>query len=131
MKIARRITDIPMSGIMKVFDLTSPGSTNLDLEEPNLDPPREAVKGMNTTASAGRNKYGPTTGIPEPRDTIADYYSQYGRLESGNVIVTPSVFTALLEIAQSMVDSGDEVLIPSPGFVIYGLHVKPVGVKVV
>lgn len=131
MKISRRIADIPMSGIRKMFDLAGPDSINLGLGEPDLDPPKEAIEGMNAAALAGRNKYGPTAGIMELRDAIADYYSKYGRIDGGNIMVTPSGSTALLEITQSMIDPGDEVLVPSPGFVIYGPHAELAGGRAV
>ena len=43
-----------MSGIRKMFDLAGPDSINLGLGEPDLEPPKEAIEGMNAAASAGR-----------------------------------------------------------------------------
>ena len=127
MKISRRISEVPMSGIRKMFDLAGPDSINLGLGEPDLAPPSEAIDGMNKAASAGLNKYGPTAGIPELRDAVAKRYSMYGDLKGSNIMITPSGSSALLEITQSMVDPGDDVLIPSPGFVIYGPHAQLAG----
>ena len=127
MKISRRISEVPMSGIRKMFDLAGPDSINLGLGEPDLAPPSEAIEGMNRAASAGLNKYGPTAGIPELRDAVAKRYSMYGDLKGSNIMITPSGSSALLEITQSMVDPGDDVLIPSPGFVIYGPHAQLAG----
>ena len=127
MKISRRISEVPMSGIRKMFDLAGPDSINLGLGEPDLAPPSEAIEGMNKAASAGLNKYGPTAGIPELRDAVAKRYSMYGDLKGSNIMITPSGSSALLEITQSMIDPGDDVLIPSPGFVIYGPHTQLAG----
>lgn len=127
MKIASRIADIPMSGIRKMFDLAGPDSINLGLGEPDLDPPKEAIDGMVQAAREGRNKYGPTAGIPELRESVAEYFSRFGQIAGENVMITPSGSTALLEVTQSMVDPGDEVLVPSPGFVIYGPHAELAG----
>ena len=132
MKVSDRLQSVPMSGIRKMFDLAGPGSINLGLGEPDLDPPKEAVEGMNAAALAGKNKYSPTAGIPELRKAVAERYSMYaGGLGAENVIITPSGSTALLEVSQSFVDPGDEVLVPSPGFVIYGPHAKLAGGKAV
>lgn len=120
MKVSKRLDSIPMSGIRKMFDLAGPGSINLGLGEPDLAPPKEAVEGMYKAASEGKNKYGPTAGVPELREAVAKRYSMYGKLESSNIMITPSGSTALLEITQSFLDPGDEILVPSPGFVIYG-----------
>ena len=127
MKVSQRIDSIPMSGIRKMFDLAKPDSINLGLGEPDLAPPIEAIEGMNRAAMAGLNKYGPTAGIPQLREAVAQRFSKYGELTGDNIMITPSGSSALLEIMMSMVDPGDEVLIPSPGFVIYGPHAQLCG----
>ena len=129
MKVSQRISSIPMSGIRKMFDLAGPNSINLGLGEPDLDPPKEAIEGMNRAASAGRNKYGPTAGIMDLRNAVADRYSKYGKVTGENVMITPSGSSALLEIAETIVDPSDEVMVPSPGFVIYGPHAQLCGGK--
>lgn len=127
MKSSRRIDGIPMSGIRKMFDLAGPGSINLGLGEPDLAPPQAAIDGMCDAARSGCNRYGPTAGLPELRDAIAAYFSRYGEMQGRNIMVTPSGSTALLEVTQAMIDPGDEVLVPSPGFVIYSPHVRLAG----
>ena len=129
MNISKRLGSIPMSGIRKMFDLAGPNSINLGLGEPDLDPPKEAIKGMNEAASAGLNKYGPTAGIMELRQGVADWFSRYGELSGENVMITPSGSSALLEVSQAFIDPGDEVLVPSPGFVIYSPHTVLAGGK--
>ena len=109
-----------MSGIRKMFDLASPSSINLGLGEPDLLPPAKAIDGMTAAAENGLNKYGPTAGIMELRKAVAERYSMYHPLEASQVMITPSGSSALLEIMMSCIDPGDEVLVPSPGFVIYG-----------
>ena len=128
MKVSDRLQNIPMSGIRKMFDLAKPDSINLGLGEPDLEPPMEAIKAMEKAAEEGKNKYSATAGIPELRSAIAKRFSRYSSSVTGdNVIVTPSGSTALLEITQGFIDPGDEVLVPSPGFVIYGPHAKLAG----
>lgn len=129
MKVSKRLDSIPMSGIRKMFDLATPDSINLGLGEPDLLPPVEAVEGMNRAASNGLNKYGPTAGIMPLRDAVAKRYSMYSPIEGKNVMITPSGSSALLEISQSLIDPGDEILVPSPGFVIYGPHAILAGGK--
>jgi len=131
MKVSKRLTSIPMSGIRKMFDLASPDSINLGLGEPDLWPPKEAIEGMNRAASEGLNKYGPTAGIMPLRKAVAERYSMYSPIKAENVMITPSGSSALLEITQSVIDPGDEALVPSPGFVIYGPHVTLAGGKYV
>ena len=127
MQISNRINDIPMSGIRKMFDLAGPNSINLGLGEPDLAPPKEAIEGMNRAASDGLNKYGPTAGIPQLRQAVADRFRKYGDITGDNIMITPSGSSALLEITMSVVNPGDDVLVPSPGFVIYGPHAQLAG----
>ena len=128
MKVSDRLQSVPMSGIRKMFDLAKPDSINLGLGEPDLEPPAEAIRAMAKAAEEGKNKYSPTAGIPELRDAVAARYARYNPdLKGKNVIITPSGSTALLEISQAFVDPGDEVLVPSPGFVIYAPHAKLAG----
>lgn len=120
MKISKRISEVPMSGIRKMFDLAGPDSISLGLGEPDLDPPKEAIEGMTEAAFSGFNKYGPTAGIPQLRTAVAERFARYAPLTMENVMITPSGSSALLEAFMSFVNPGDEVLVPSPGFVIYG-----------
>lgn len=112
-----------------MFDLASPDSINLGLGEPDLFPPQAAIDGMCKASQDGLNKYGPTAGIMPLRDAVAKHYSRYAPVEGSNVMITPSGSSALLEISQAMIDPGDEVLVPSPGFVIYGPHAVLAGGK--
>ncbi len=127
MKVSQRLDSIAMSGIRKMFDLASPSSINLGLGEPDLLPPKKAIDGMTLAAENGLNKYGPTAGIPDLRAAVAEKYSVYHPLTANNVMITPSGSSALLEVCMSVLDPGDNVLIPSPGFVIYGPHAKLAG----
>ncbi len=117
-----------MSGIRKMFDLAGPDSINLGLGEPDLNPPNTAIEAMAEASRAGFNKYGPTAGIMPLRQAVAERYRLHG-ISGGNVMITPSGSTALLEVTQALIDPGDEALVPSPGFVIYSPHTVLAGGK--
>ncbi|MDR3282593.1 MAG: aminotransferase class I/II-fold pyridoxal phosphate-dependent enzyme [Candidatus Methanoplasma sp.] len=119
MKVSHRLESIPVSGIRKMFDLAGPDSINLGLGEPDLAPPEAAIEGMAHAAKTGKNKYGPTAGTPAVRAAVAEWFSRFGDMNAGNIMMAPSGSTALLEIAQAFIDPGDEVLVPDPGFVMY------------
>ena len=72
MKVSQRLNSIEMSGIRKMFDIASPTSINLGLGEPDLLPPKKAIDGMTLAAENGLNKYGPTAGIMELRESVAN-----------------------------------------------------------
>ncbi|MDR0887842.1 MAG: pyridoxal phosphate-dependent aminotransferase [Candidatus Methanoplasma sp.] len=127
MKVSKRLESIPVSGIRKMFDLAGPNSINLGLGEPDIAPPHEAIEGLAEAAENDRNRYGPTAGTVALRKAIAEKFSSFGKLKTENVMITPSGSTALLEVTQSFIDPGDEVLVPDPGFVIYDPHVALAG----
>jgi aspartate aminotransferase len=126
MRISERLRSLPMSGIRKMFDLAGPESVNLGLGEPDLSPPKEAVEGICDAVRKGLNRYGPTAGIPELRQAVAERHD----LSHRNIMITQSGTSALYLAASSFLDSGDETLIPDPGFVVYGPHSLAAGAKV-
>jgi len=127
---SRRVDSIQLSGIRKLFEMATEGSINLGLGEPDFQPPKEAIEGVIKAMEDGKNKYGPTAGIPELREAIAQRLHRYREdLSTGNVIVTSSATEALMSIFQSLFQEGDEILIPDPGFVLYPAHTTIAGAK--
>jgi len=107
-----------------MFELASADSINLGLGELDFEPPESAKQGISDAVRGGRNGYGPTKGLPELREALAEDLKKYrGDVEPDNVIVTTSATNGLLVTAMTLFDHGDEVLIPDPGFVIYEPHV--------
>jgi len=78
----------------------------------------------------GQNHYGPSSGIPELRDKIAEHYRELdpGTLRD-NVIVTAGGSEGLMTAALALYDPGTEVLVPNPGFVLYGPHARLAGAQ--
>ena len=103
-------------------------SINLGLGEPDFQPPEQAREALKRAVDSGKNKYGPTSGLPGLRDSIARYMGKYNRdISAPNVLVTASGTSGLMATMQSFIDRGDEVLIPDPGFVLYGPHTQLTG----
>jgi aspartate aminotransferase len=127
--LARRIRGVEMSGIRKMFDLAGEDSVNMGLGEPDYNPAPHVIDALEAAARSGKNGYGPSLGIPELRNAIANNINDYrhGDVTNDNVIVTSSATQGLMAINQTFVDHGDEVLIPDPGFVLYGSQAKICG----
>ena len=104
---------------------------HLEIGEPDFDTPRNikeaAIKAMNT----GYTHYVPSAGIPEFRQAIADYVSKTRNLEVGaeEVVVTPGGKPIMFFTILALVNPGDEVLYPNPGFPIYESLINFVGAK--
>ncbi|MGI0071709.1 MAG: pyridoxal phosphate-dependent aminotransferase [Thermoplasmata archaeon] len=126
--VARRVRTVEISGIRKMFDAAGPDSINLGLGEPDFEPPAEVVEAICTAIRDGWNHYGPSAGLATLRDKVAERYrDREPRTGRENVIITGSGSEALMTTALTLYDPGDEVLVPNPGFVLYGPDARLMG----
>jgi aspartate aminotransferase len=123
---AARLRGIQKSPIRQLHDRAKPGSINLGLGEPDLPTPDVIRRAAARIVTEEQNGYTTHAGLPELRERIATDYPQL-KLDSGNVIVTAGSQEALYLALLTMVDDGDEVLLPDPGFVAYPTIVKMAG----
>lgn len=111
-----------------MFEAAPPNSINLGLGEPDFEPPPEVVAAMCRAVQNGGNHYGPTAGLLPLRDHVAARYTRWEKgTTSQNVIITASGSEALMATALALYDLEDEVLVPNPGFVLYGPHARLAG----
>lgn len=126
--VAQRVRAVEISGIRKMFEAAPPHSINLGLGEPDFEPPTEVVEALCAAVRDGMNHYGPSAGIAELRDKVAErYLDRDPKTTRENVIVTGSGSEGLMATALALYDPGDEVLVPNPGFVLYGPHARLMG----
>jgi aspartate aminotransferase len=126
--VAERARLVELSGIRRMFEGAPPDAINLGLGEPDFNPPPEVIEALCNAVRSGMNHYGPSAGIAALRDKIAERYE--GKLASttrDNVVVTGSGSEALMTVALTLYDPGDEVLVPNPGFVLYTPHARLAG----
>jgi aspartate aminotransferase len=119
---------IEKSMIRKISDRAKPGSISLGLGEPDLPTPdvilREAVRVIQEEKSG----YTLQAGLPQLRERIISDYPHMN-LNLDQVIVTAGSQESLYLILRTLVENGDEVLIPNPGFIPYPMIVQMVGGK--
>jgi aspartate aminotransferase len=123
---ARRCESINLSEIRKMFDITAKDAINLSLGEPDFDTPlhiREAVK---AALDKGFTHYTSNKGIIELREAISCKLKDENEIEADpeSILVTVGASQALYISLQALVNKGDEVLIPDPGFLSYDAFVK-------
>ena len=123
-KRAERLRNIKPSGIRRLFMVTQhlPGLISLGIGEPDFTPPGHVLEAAREAMAEGKTHYTPSNGIPELRGALAKKYARdYGLSYSPETEIlvtvgaTEAVFLALL----ALINPGDEVLIPNPGFVCY------------
>jgi aspartate aminotransferase len=126
--VAQRVRTVEISGIRKMFEAAPPNSINLGLGEPDFEPPSEVIDAMCAAVRAGMNHYGPSAGLAALRDKVAERYQDRDpKTSRENVIITGSGSEALMASAMALYDPGDEVLVPNPGFVLYGPDARLMG----
>ncbi|MBI3475913.1 MAG: pyridoxal phosphate-dependent aminotransferase [Acidobacteria bacterium] len=94
---------------------------HLEIGEPDFDTPANVVEAGIAALRKGWTHYGPSAGLPELRQTIADYVSRTRGVpvSSDEVVVVPGGKPIIFFTILALIESGDEVLYPNPGFPIY------------
>jgi aspartate/methionine/tyrosine aminotransferase len=109
---------IERSPIRSITDRAKPGDISFGLGEPDLPTPevirREAVR----VIQEERNGYTLQAGLPALRERVAGDYPHL-KLSTDDVIITAGSQEAMYLALMTLVQAGDEVLIPNPGFVAY------------
>lgn len=121
-----RLRGIQKSAIRALFDRALPGSINLGLGEPDLPTPDVVRREAARVVAAEQNGYTTHAGMPSLRALVAADYPHMN-LTPERVIITAGSQEALYLTLMSLVDAGDEVLLPDPGFVAYPVIVRMAG----
>ena len=121
-----RLRGIEKSMIRQVFDRARPGSINLGLGEPDLPTPACVRREAARVCLEEQNGYTIHAGLPALRARVANDYP-YLANDPTRVIITAGSQEALYLALLSLVDEGDEVLLPDPGFVAYPTIVRMAG----
>ena len=121
-----RLRGIEKSMIRQVFDRARPGSINLGLGEPDLPTPDVIRREAARVVVEEQNGYTIHAGLPALRARVASDYP-YLANDPNRVIITAGSQEALYLALMTLVDEGDEVLLPDPGFVAYPTIVRMAG----
>jgi aspartate aminotransferase len=106
---------------------------HLEIGEPDFDTPSNIIEAASDALHKGWTHYGPSAGLPDLRDTIADYVSRtrHVKTSSDEVVVVPGGKPIIFYTILALADAGDEVIYPNPGFPIYESMINFVGAKAV
>ena len=106
---------------------------HLEIGEPDFDTPRNVVDAAVEALHAGWTHYGPSAGLPELREAIAQQVSQSRgvRVRPEEVVVVPGGKPIIFFSILALIDNRDEVIYPNPGFPIYESMIHYVGARAV
>jgi aspartate aminotransferase len=127
MRLAERMTRIGIESafevLVKARALEKQGRSVIHLEigEPDFPTPAHVIEAGQRALGEGWTKYGPTQGDPELREVIAAYISRTRGIQVGpeRVCVVPGGKPIMFFTMMALLEPGDEVIFPNPGFPIY------------
>lgn len=104
---------------------------HLEIGEPDFDTPANIKEAAKKALDAGWTHYGPAPGLPEPRAAAAEYLTKTRGVsyEAEEVIITPGGKPIIFFTILALINPGDEVVYPDPGFPIYESMIRFVGGK--
>ncbi len=122
-RMSRLGTETAFEVLNRARALEKQGKEHIHLEigEPDFDTPANVVEAGVDALRKGWTHYGPSAGLPELRQTIADYVGRTRKVpvSSDEVVVVPGGKPIIFFVILALIESGDEVLYPNPGFPIY------------
>ena len=130
------LTDLPASGIRKLFDIaaTMDHVISLGIGEPDFPTPWHIRNTAIQTLEKSRTKYTANAGIAELREEISSYLHRRFQLTyrpETQILVTVGGSEAIDLAMRTFIEPGDEVIVPFPSFVCYGPLAALCGAKVV
>ncbi|RUT46747.1 aminotransferase class I/II-fold pyridoxal phosphate-dependent enzyme [Paenibacillus anaericanus] len=122
--IAPRVREIAPSGIRAFFDLSAANKDiiSLGVGEPDFVTPEHVRAACIRALNRGETMYTPNAGLPELREEIAGYlHNGFGlRYDPANEILVTVGSSEAVDLAlRALIAHGDEVIIPSPGYIAY------------
>src|SRR5579884_3962855 len=134
-RMARLGTETAFEVLNRARELERQGKDIIHLEigEPDFDTPQNVVHSAVNALNAGWTHYGPSAGLPELRQAIAEEVSRSRGVHVApeEVVVVPGGKPIIFFSILSLAEKGDEVIYPNPGFPIYESMVNFIGAKAV
>jgi aspartate aminotransferase len=102
---------------------------HLEIGEPDFDTPENIIDAGADALRAGWTHYGPSAGLPDLREAIAEEVgrSRGVHVSPDEVVVVPGGKPIIFFSILALIDEGDEVIYPNPGFPIYESMIRYVG----
>jgi aspartate/methionine/tyrosine aminotransferase len=102
---------------------------HLEIGEPDFDTPENIIDAGADALRAGWTHYGPSAGLPDLREAIAAEVSRSRgvHVSADEVVVVPGGKPIIFFSILALIDEGDEVIYPNPGFPIYESMIRYVG----
>jgi len=132
-RMSRLGTETAFEVLAKAKALEAKGKEVIHLEigEPDFDTPRNIIDAAVKALNQGKTHYSPAAGIPELRNALAaDMCKRRDiAISPDEIVVTPGAKPILFFTILALVNEGEEVMYPNPGFPIYESVIDFIGAK--
>jgi len=133
--LASRIAKMSGEGALSVYsrakELEREGRSiiHLELGEPDFHPAPAVNEALKRAIDEGKDRYCPMVGVPALREAIADYLRRTRNLSVSpeQVVVAPGCKIILAMAMHALIEPGDEILYPDPGFPAYSSVTRSLG----
>src|SRR4051812_45528228 len=133
--IASRMSVMTGEGALSVFahaqELEAQGRSiiHLELGEPDFHPGRSVIDSATKALAEGKDRYCAVAGVPALREEIAAYLARTRSIKVApeNIVMAPGCKIALFQSMMALLEPGDEVLYPDPGFPGYASIARGLG----
>jgi len=134
-RMARLGTETAFEVLVKARALEAKGRdiVHLEIGEPDFDTPANIIEAGVNALRKGWTHYGPSAGLPALREAIAEEISRSRKVpvKAEEVVVVPGGKPIIFFTITALVEEGDEVIYPNPGFPIYESMINFMGAKAV
>ena len=121
-------SQIPRSGIREIMDLAwaIPDVIHLEVGQPDFDTPEHIIESTCLHLRHGQTKYVPNAGTNELREAVARYFTRRTGVTTGpeHILVTPGAVMSVATAFLAILNPGDEILLPDPGWPNYHMAVS-------
>ncbi len=134
-RMSRLGTETAFEVLARAGELEAEGRDIIHLEigQPDFDTPDYIIEAAYQAMKDGYTGYGPSAGLPEARERYAQYLNDTRGTDynASEIVITPGAKPILFFAILALVDEGDEVIVPNPGFPIYESVTEFVGATAV
>ncbi|KAI5632240.1 aminotransferase class I and II domain-containing protein [Phthorimaea operculella] len=97
----------------------------------NLNPPEQVIQAVRESIEWTKSRsYGPAVGHLDAREAVAEYSAHQGDVSPEDVILCSGCSHAIEMVIAVIADSGQNILVPRPGFMIYKTLAEGLGIKI-
>jgi len=122
--LAARMSVMSGEGALTIFarakelERTGRSIIHLELGESDFHPTKSVNDALKRAIDEGRDRYCPVVGVPALREALAEYLrtTRNVKISAQNIVIAPGCKIALFMAMMALIDPGDEVLYPDPGF---------------